>query len=167
MVVKNWHVLAISSGAAFFVFAAFWAAFRFIHRHERGGFFLDPQDSYAEQQPGREFPISAKQGTFEPLLKHYIGVAQLVFTVAAGSIALGGTSSQAVPVPVIGAKLLLAWCILYGVLFCGLLLWRYDEYGQDKASFTLFWYSLVFALGFSCLVCFVLGYLAWGVALLL
>jgi hypothetical protein len=42
---------------------------------------------------------------------------------AAGSIALGGRSNQPVPLPVIGAKLVLAWCILYGVLFCGLLLW--------------------------------------------
>jgi hypothetical protein len=62
MRVKNWPVLATSSGAALFVLAVFWAAFRFIHRHKRGGFFLDPQDSYAEEQPGREFPISAKQG---------------------------------------------------------------------------------------------------------
>jgi hypothetical protein len=67
-----------------------------------------------------------------------------------------------VPLPVIGAKLLLAWCILYGVLFCGLLLWRYDEYGQDKANFTLFWYSLVFALGFSCLFVFRVGLLGLG-----
>jgi hypothetical protein len=162
---KNWPVVAISSSAALLVFAAFWSGFAFINRHKRGGFFLDPQDSYAEGQPGREFPLSAQQGTFEPLLKHYIGVAQLVFTVAAGSIALGGPNNQPVPLLVAVAKLVLAWCILYGVLFCGLLLWRYDEYGQDKASFTLCWYSLVFALGFSCLLCFVLGYLAWGVGL--
>ena len=91
MPIKNWPVLGISSGAALFVFAVFWSGFAFINRHKRGGFFLDPQDSYAEGQPGREFPLSAQQGTFEPLLKHYIGVAQLVFTVAAGSIALGGS----------------------------------------------------------------------------
>lgn len=163
----NWPVLVIASGAAHLVFAALWSGFAFFNRHSRGGFFLDPQDSYAEGQPGRKFPLSAQTGTFEPLLKHYIGVAQLVFTVAAGSIALGGTNRQPVPVLVAGAKLVLAWCILFGVLFCGLLLWRYDEYGQDKTSFTLFWYSLVFGLGFSCLVCFVLGYLAWGIGLLL
>jgi hypothetical protein len=46
--------------------------------------------------------------------------------------------------------------------FCGLLLWRYDEYGQDKANFTLFWYSLVFALGFSCLFVFRVGLLGLG-----
>ncbi len=164
MLMKNWPVLAISSGVSLFVFAVFWSCFAFINRHKRGGFFLDPQDSYAEGQPGRKFPLSAQQGTFEPLLKNYIGVVQLVFAVAAGSIALGGPNNQPVPVLVTGAKLMLAWCILYGVLFCGLLLWCYDEYGQDRESFTLFWYSLVFALGFSCLVCFLLGYLAWGVA---
>jgi hypothetical protein len=165
MFMRNWPVLAISTGTALFVFAVFWSGFAFINRNKRSGyFFLDPQDSYAEGQPDRKFPLSARQGTFEPLLKHYISVAQLVFTVAAGSIALGWPSNQSMPAPVAGAKLILAWCILYGVLFCGLLLWRYDEYGQDKASFTLFWYSLVFALGFSCLLCFVLGYLVWGVA---
>ena len=58
------------------------------------------------------------------------------------------------------AKLLLAWSIFYGVLFCALLLWRYDEYAQDMASYTLGWYSTIFALGFSCLICFMCGYLA-------
>jgi hypothetical protein len=85
--IKIWPVLAVSSGTALSVFAVFWSGFAFISRHKRVGFFLNPQDSYAEGQPGREFPLSAKQGTFEPLLKYYIGVAQLVFTVAAGSIA--------------------------------------------------------------------------------
>jgi len=41
---KNWPVLAISSGAALFMFAVFWTGFAFINRHKRGGFFLDPQD---------------------------------------------------------------------------------------------------------------------------
>jgi hypothetical protein len=58
--------------------------------------------------------------------------------------------------------LLLAWSIVFGVLFCAFLLWRYDEYGQDMKSYTLGWYSTIFALGFSCLTCFMLGYLAWG-----
>ena len=167
MALTHWWILCITAGVAGLVFAIFWAGFAFVNRHKRGGFYLDAQDSYADPQPGRSYPLSAETGTFEPLLKHYIGVAQLVFTIAAGSIAFGGASAQPVPLPVVGAKLLLACCVLYGVLFCGLLLWRYDEYGQDKSSFTLLWYSLVFALGFSSLVCFVLGYLFWASALLL
>jgi hypothetical protein len=46
------------------------------------------------------------------------------------------------------------------------LLWRYDEYAQDRYSYTLVWYSTVFALGFSCLACFMIGYLGWGFGLL-
>ena len=168
MASTHWWVLGAACGSAALIFGAFWAGFAFLNRHG-GAFYLDPQDSHADPKLklSRNFPLSAKEGTFEPLLKHYIGVTQLVFAVAAGSIAFGNAGVQPVALPVLAAKLMLAWSILYGVLFCGLLLWRYDEYGQDKASFTLFWYSLVFALGFSCLVCFVLGYLAWGVALLL
>jgi hypothetical protein len=69
--VKNWPILVIASGAAVLVFATFWAGFAFINRHKRGGFFLDPRDSYAQGEIGRNFPLSAEQGTFEPLLKHY------------------------------------------------------------------------------------------------
>ena len=50
----------------------------------------------------------------------------------------------------------------FGVLFCALLLWRYDEYAQDMTSYTTGWYSTVFSFGFSSLVCFMTGYLSWG-----
>lgn len=143
----------------FCVFGVFWSIFWF--SHPRGNFFFDPQDSVRDNSEGRAFPISASSATFEPFLKHYIGVTQLLVTVAAASIAFGGYSQA----PAIFAKLLLAWSIFYGVLFCALLLWRYDEYAQNMKSYTLFWYSTVFALGFSCLICFMLGYLAWGWAL--
>jgi hypothetical protein len=110
---------------------------------------------------GRVFPVSAQTATFEPMLKHYIGVTQLLVTVAAASIAFGG-NNQTLGAPIVVAKLLLAWSIFYGVLFCALLLWRYDEYAQDMESYTLGWYSTIFAFGFSSLTCFMSGYLAWG-----
>jgi hypothetical protein len=144
---------------ALIVFGVFWAIFWSTHR--RGHFFFDPQDSFRANSENRVFPASAKTATFEPLLKHYIGVTQLLVTVAAASIAFGG-SSQSLGSPIVVAKLLLAWSIFYGVLFCALLLWTYDEYAQDMESFTLGWYSTVYAMGFSCLTCFMLGYLAWG-----
>jgi NADH dehydrogenase FAD-containing subunit len=50
--------------------------------------------------------------------------------------------------------------------FCALLLWLYDEYSQDMRSYTLGWYSTLFALGFSSLLCFMFGYLLWGWELL-
>lgn len=129
--------------------------------HKPGYYFFDPQDGFRETTPGsRAFPVSAKTATFEPLLKHYIGVTQLLVTVAAASIAFGG--NQTPPAPIVIAKLLLAWSIFYGVLFCAVLLWRYDEYGQDMKSYTLGWYSTIFAFAFSSLICFMGGYLAWG-----
>jgi len=60
----------------------------------------------------------------------------------------------------------LAWTIFYGVLFCALLLWRYDEYAQNAKSYTLRWYSTIVALGFSSLICFVVGYFFWGFGLI-
>jgi len=98
------------------------------------------------------------------MLKHYIGVTQLLVTVAAASIAFGG-NNQTSSSPVVVAKLLLAWSIFYGVLFCALLLWRYDEYAQNAESYTLGWHSTVFALGFSCLICFMFANLSWGYGL--
>ena len=129
-------------------------------------FYFDPQDFVRSNPKARVFPKSAENATFEPLLKHYIGVTQLLITVAAASIALGGTgsigSSGSGSFLVSIAKLLLAWSIFYGAVFCALLLWRYDEYAQDMQSYTRFWYSAVQAFGFSCLICFMLGYLIWG-----
>ena len=40
------------------------------------------------------------------------------------------------------------------------------RYFGHMASYTLGWYSTIFAFGFSCLLCFMFGYLLWGWALL-
>ena len=63
-------------------------------------------------------------------------------------------------------KLLLAWSVFYGVLYCALLLWRYDEYTQNMESYTLPWHSTVFACGFSSLTFFTFGFVLWGFGLL-
>ena len=52
------------------------------------------------------------------------------------------------------------------MLFCALLLWRYDEYMQNMKSYTLPWHSTVFACGFSSLTCFIVGFVVWGFGLL-
>ena len=154
---RGWAVAA----GALAVFLIWWNGFYWTHTRT-GYFFFDPQDCAASEQPTRQFPLSAKSATFEPLLKHYIGVTQLVFTVSAASIAFGGTQGNEL---ILIAKLILAWSIFYGMLFCALLLWRYDEYSQDVTSYTPLWYSTIFACGFSSLTCFCVGYLVWSLGL--
>lgn len=146
------------SGAALTVFAGIWITFYTLHRHSDCLFF-DPQDCFHSNPQARILPRSAENATFEPFLKHYIGVTQLLVTVTAASIAFGGTGQNSSPVAI--AKLLLAWSIFFGVMFCALLLWRY-EYAQNMKSYTTGWYSAIFAFGFSTLICFMFGYLAWG-----
>lgn len=154
---RGW-VAALICLAIYFII---WLIFRSLHRE--GEFYFDPQDfHHYENGGGRELPLSAKTTTFEPMLKHYMTLAQLIITIAAASIAFGGTQN---PKPSIAAaKVFLAFCILYGVLFCSTVLYRYDEYNQNVRSYTRFWYSTVESLGFAALACFVLGYLAWALA---
>jgi hypothetical protein len=145
------------------MFGGLWLLFWRAHRqHPKSPFFFDPQDCFRADPGNPALPKSAETATFESLLKHYIGVTQLLVTVAAASIAFGGGNHIA-GVPVASdAKLLLAWSIFFGVSFCALLLWPYDEHAQNMRSYTLSWYSTIFALGLSSLLCFMFGYLLWG-----
>jgi hypothetical protein len=132
----------------------------------RGGpsFYFDPKDFlHYEQGAGRELPVSAKDTTFEPHLKNYIDVMKLLVTIAAASIAFGGIQNG--KSGVVMAKLILACAILYGVVFCGLLQFFYDEYTQNVRAYTRFRYSVIEALGFSALVCFIIGYFVWAFSL--
>src|ERR1700677_1430940 len=100
------------------MFAALWLSFwrRFWFAKPRGrSFYFDPQDAYRADPSNPAFPASAQTSTFEPLLKHYIGVMPLLVTVAAASIAFGG-NSQSLGGTIATAKLFLAWSIFYGVL---------------------------------------------------
>jgi|ERR1035437_9623475 hypothetical protein len=134
-------------------------------------FYFDAQDfSYYEARGGdplrvreRELPVSAKQGTFEPFLDKYIGVVKLLLTVAAASIAFG--SSQGATNGIFIAKIVLAFAILYGVVFSALLLFFYEQYAQNVRYYRPLRYSLIEALGFSCLVCFIAGYFLWALQL--
>jgi len=167
MALANIPIYYWVSVGAILIFGCWWCGFYWTHTRT-GYFFFDPQDFAADmEQTGRvrkKLPKSAQSATFEPLLKHYIGVTQLLITVAAASIAFAGS----VPKPhmaIAAAKLLLAWSIAFGVVFCALLLWRYDEYGQNMESYTPPWYATIFAAGFSCLCCFMFGYLVWAFGL--
>ncbi len=157
------------TSVATFIFVLWWNVFWLTHRGERH-FHFDPQDEFhAPGGRGRVFPKAAETATFEPMLKHYIGVTQLLVTIAAASIAFGGSSGgqgAAISIGIAIAKLLLAWSVFYGVLYCALLLWRYDEYAQNMESYTLPWHSTVFACGFSSLTFFTFGFVLWGFGLL-
>jgi hypothetical protein len=155
------------TGPALLVFAALWLFFWYTHRHKRrSNFYFDPQDAFRNNPTNSVFSQYAERATFEPILKHYIGVTKLLVTVAAASIAFGG-GNHAPGTPIVSdAKLLLAWSIVYGVAFCALLLWRYDEYAQNRTGHTLPWRATIFSFGFSSLLCFMAGYLLWGWELL-
>ena len=131
-------------------------------RSHRGvpSFYFDPQDfAHYEGGAGRELPVAAQTGTFAPLLGSYLDVTKLLITVAAASIAFGATHQSR---GIFVAKLILAFSILYGVLFCALLQFFYDEYTQNVRAYTRLRYSMIEALGFSTLTCFVLGYFVWA-----
>jgi predicted membrane protein len=88
---------------------------------------------------------------------------KLLITVAAASIAFGGNPKGVWQIAV--AKSVLAWSILYGILFAVLLLYRYDEYAQNLKSYTCNWYASIFSLGFGSLACFIVGFMFWSWAL--
>jgi hypothetical protein len=141
-----------------------------MNRHSKY-FYFDAQDFSHYEARGddplkvgeRILPVSAKQGTFEPFLDKYIGVVKLLLTVAAASIAFG--SSQVTANGIFIAKIVLAFAILYGVAFSALLLFFYEQYAQNVRYYRPLRYSLIEALGFSCLGCFIAGYFLWALQL--
>ena len=151
---------AFSAGLSILIFLTLWFVLY------RG---LEADDSYQMEPKGR---------SFEPLLAHYFDVAKVVISLAVGSIALLAgyigfvlqgrpdllsTVQRAIawPLP------LLAFGVIYAVLFLASLAWSYERYLHFPESYTGFWYSLNQALGFSGLTCFALGYLALAISVVL
>ena len=126
---------------------------------------FDAQD-LAKYPDGRshDLPASAEHGTFQPLMQHYINATQIMIAISAASISFAGNSSSLVLIHV--AKLILASSIMWGVLFCWLMLYRYDEYSQNVKSYTINWFAVTESALFECLICFVVGYGFWALAAL-
>ena len=142
------------------LFAVLWAGIRLSLRGS-GSFYFDDQDFFHyENGRGRQLPLSAPTGTFAAHLANYLGVTKLLITVAAASIAFG--SGKASNTGVFVAKIILAFSILYGAVFVALLQFFYEEYAHDVRCYTPCRSSLIRALGFSTLVCFIAGYLWWA-----
>jgi hypothetical protein len=139
--------------------AIFWVSSRGVSY-----FYFDPKDfAKLENGGGRKLPLAAPDTTFESHLRNYVDVMKLLVTVAAASIAFGALPQGKTGVLI--AKLILAFSILYGVVFSGLLQYFYDEYTQNVQAYTRWRYALIRALGFSALTCFVVGYLVWAFTL--
>ena len=142
------------------LFGGFYAISHRWNRHSPS-YYFDPQDFVAyEGGAGRELPVAAAKGTFAPLLSSYVDITKLLITVAAASIAFGGGQNPRWGVVV--AKIVLAFAILYGVTFASLLQFFYDQYCIDVRFYKAWRYSLIEALGFSTLGCFIGGYFFWA-----
>jgi hypothetical protein len=110
-------------------FSILYGAFLLGSRGSRS-FYFDPQDYafYEKENLGdRKLPIAAVNAasTFAALLEN-IGVSKLIITLAAASIAFGGSKNPSSGI--FTAKIVLAFSILYGVTFVALLQFFYDDY---------------------------------------
>jgi len=111
------------------------------------------------------FDAHGEKGAFQPLLSSYLDLAKFVLGLASGSIVLlvGSASFRSagrLPSSFASPLFLLALSIIYGVLFMVFMLLNYEAYQHNTKPYTRFRYSRNLALGFSCLLCFCVGY-AW------
>jgi len=84
----NILLLLIVIACCLAAFAGLWVYFWLSHRTTLYAYF-DAQDfTKYEQGGGRKLPVSAENGTFAPLLSHYIDLTKFLITIATASIAL-------------------------------------------------------------------------------
>jgi hypothetical protein len=101
--------------------------------------------------------------SFEPRLANYIRAVEFLLGLATGSIVLLIGSSALHPngkLPWVLASplIVLAFCVVYGVLFMVLMIYNYEEFLHHN-NYTRARYVRSQGLGFSALSCFCLGYL--------
>ncbi len=124
---------------------------------------------YRALKPGAyEFEPAGR--SFEPTLTRYFEIARVLISLAVGSVALlagyvgyvlhAKPQSLAIIQRVVAwPLLLLAFSVIYAVLFLASLARSYERYQHFPDSYTRFWYSLNQALAFAALTCFASGYL--------
>jgi hypothetical protein len=111
--------------------------------------------------------IRGEKSSFLPLLTMYVDIAKFVIGLASTSIALlvGSatfrTAGAAGPILSTFASplFLLALSIVWGVCFMPFLALDYEAYRHNEKPYTRLRYARNQAFGFSCLLCFALGYL--------
>jgi hypothetical protein len=104
--------------------------------------------------------------SFDKLLQIYLDVVKFILTMAGGGIVLVVSATifrsdkPATPLPPRFASPLaiLAFTILYGVLFMAFLARSYEISKRDSNVYTRWRYARNQALGFSAIICFCLGY---------
>lgn len=114
-----------------------------------------------------DMDIHGETESFVPLLTMYVDIAKFVIGLASTSIALlvGSATFRATGTagPLLSAfaspLFLLALSIVWGVCFMPFLALDYEAYRHNQKPYTRFGYSRNQAFGFSCLICFALGYL--------
>ena len=114
-----------------------------------GAYALDPKDSGSGTNKG--------QGTFEPHNKNYLELAKLI--IGLGSASIGAVavfffrndrSSQELQRHIAWPLIFFVASVVYGVVFIGMLVWRYEQYCHRPESYTWFWYASILSLGFLC-----------------
>lgn len=118
----------------------------------KGAYALDPD-------------AAGGRGGFEPHNNNYVELAKLVIGLASASIGAVAVFFFRTDVPAthlqsqLGFPLtLFVACVVYGVLFVGLLSWRYEMYCHNDLSYTRNWLAFINGLGWSMLACLSLGY---------
>jgi hypothetical protein len=121
---------------------------------------------WGEKREAFHFDPHGEKGTFEPLLANYLDIAKVVIGLASGSIVLlvGSTafrSAGRLPASFASPLFLLAFSILYGVVFMAFMMLQYEGYRhrEGDSTYSRRRYALNQAFGFSCLLCFCIGYL--------
>jgi hypothetical protein len=109
------------------------------------------------------FEPQNKPGSFEPRLANYVRAVEFVLGLATGSIVLIAGSSALhstgkLPWVFASPLVLLACCVVFGLLFMVLMIYRYEEFLHHN-NYTRLRYIWNQTLGFSALTCFCVGYL--------
>jgi hypothetical protein len=107
---------------------------------------------------------NGEKSAFEPFLAKYLKLAETMIGLATGSIVLLIGSSALhgelghVPKSYASPLFMLAISVLYGLLFSAWMTFHYENYQHDKKHSRRD-YALSETLGFSGILCFIVGYM--------
>lgn len=111
-----------------------------------------------------EFDAEGQAGNFEKLLTIYLDIVKFIIGLGSGSIVLLiGTSSlrenSNFPSTFSTPLYIISMSILYGVLFMVFITTNYESYRHNTSQYLRYQYIRNLSLGYSCLLCFSVGYI--------